>query len=87
MPAPVLGLPALLQALATIGVGGAVGYKAQKDLQPVIKSLKNSPEDMDSSELKMLRALKAEGSIYVNLKKNFPILWSLYMLIITMQIL
>src|SRR6056300_240202 len=57
MPAPVLGLPALLQALATIGVGGAVGYKAQKDLQPVIKSLKNSPEDMDSSELKMLRAL------------------------------
>ena len=57
MPAPVLGLPALLQAIATIGVGGAVGYKAQKDLQPVIKSLKNSPEDMDSSELKMLRAL------------------------------
>ena len=57
MVAPVLGLPALLQALATIGVGGAVGYKAQKDLQPVIKSLKNSPEDMDSSELKMLRAL------------------------------
>src|SRR5210317_1249431 len=57
MPAPVLGLPALLQALATIGVGGAVGYKAQKDLQPVIKSLKNSPEDMDSSELKILRAL------------------------------
>ncbi|NND23390.1 MAG: hypothetical protein HKN86_01735 [Acidimicrobiia bacterium] len=57
MPAPILGLPALLQALATIGVGGAVGYKAQKDLQPVIKSLKNSPQDMDSSELKMLRAL------------------------------
>ena len=57
MPAPILGLPALLQAIATIGVGGAVGYKAQKDLQPVIKSLKNSPEDMDSSELKMLRAL------------------------------
>jgi hypothetical protein len=40
MVAPVLGLPALLQAIATIGVGGAVGYKAQKDLQPVIKSFK-----------------------------------------------
>ena len=38
-------------------VVGAVGYKAQKDLQPVIKQLKASPEDMDSSELKMLRAL------------------------------
>ena len=57
MVAPVLGLPALLQAIATIGVGGAIGYKAQKDLQPVIKQLKASPEDMDSSELRMLRAL------------------------------
>ena len=57
MVAPVLGLPALLQAIATIGVGGAIGYKAQKDLQPVIKKLKASPEDMDSSELRMLRAL------------------------------
>ena len=57
MPLPVIGLPALLQAIATIGVGGAVGYKAQKDLQPVIKALKNSPEDMGNSELKMLRAL------------------------------
>jgi len=57
MVAPVLGLPALLQAIATIGVGGAIGYKAQKDLQPVIKKLKTSPEDMDSSELRMLRAL------------------------------
>ena len=56
MPVP-LGLPLLLQAIATIGVGGAVGYKAQKDLQPVIKALKNSPEDMGNSELKMLRAL------------------------------
>ena len=56
MPVP-LGLPLLLQAIATIGVGGAVGYKAQKDLQPVIKALKNNPEDMGSSELKMLRAL------------------------------
>jgi len=37
--------------------------------------------------IKMLQALKVEGSIYVNLKKNFLILWSLYMLIITMQIL
>ena len=27
MPLPVIGLPALLQAIATIGVGGAVGYK------------------------------------------------------------
>ena len=57
MVAPVLGLLALLQAIATIGVGGAIGYKAQKDLQPVIKQLKASPEDMDSSELRMLRAL------------------------------
>ena len=57
MVAPVLGLPALLKAIATIGVGGAVGYKAQKDLQPLIKELKASPKDMDSSELKMLRAL------------------------------
>ena len=57
MVAPVLGLPALLQAIATIGVGGAIGYKAQKDLQPVIKQLKASPEDMDTSELRMLRAL------------------------------
>jgi len=57
MVAPILGLPALLQAIATIGVGGAIGYKAQKDLQPVIKQLKASPEDMDSSEIKMLRAL------------------------------
>ena len=57
MVAPVLGLPAILQAIATIGIGGAIGYKAQKDLQPVIKQLKASPEDMDSSELRMLRAL------------------------------
>ena len=57
MVAPVLGLPALLKALGTLVVGGAVGYKAQKDLQPLIKELKASPEDMDSSELKMLRAL------------------------------
>ena len=57
MVAPVLGLPALLQAIATIGVGGAIGYKAQKDLQPVIKELKANPKDMDSSELRMLRAL------------------------------
>ena len=57
MPAPLLGLPALLQAIATIGVGGAVGYKAKKDLEPLIKELQSSPKDMDSSELKMLRAL------------------------------
>ena len=57
MPAPLLGLPALLQTIATIGVGGAVGYKAQKDLQPYIKQLKSSPEDMDTNELRMLRAL------------------------------
>ena len=57
MPAPLIGLPALLQTLATIGVGGAVGYKAQKDLQPYIKQLKSSPEDMDTPQLKMLRAL------------------------------
>ena len=31
--AVILGLPALLQAIATIGVGGAIGYKAQKDLK------------------------------------------------------
>ena len=57
MPAPLIGLPALLQAIATIGVGGAVGYKAKKDLEPLIKELQSSPKDMDSSELKMLRAL------------------------------
>ena len=57
MPAPLLGLPALLQTIATIGVGGAVGYKAQKDLQPYIKQLKSSPKDMDTNELRMLRAL------------------------------
>ena len=57
MVAPVLGLPALLKTLGTLVVGGAVGYKAQKDLQPLIKELKASPEDMDSSEIKMLRAL------------------------------
>ena len=57
MPAPLIGLPALLQTLATIGVGGAVGYKAQKDLQPYIKQLKSSPKDMDTNELRMLRAL------------------------------
>jgi len=57
MPAPLLGLPALLQAIATISVGGAIGYKAQKDLQPYIKELKKSPEDMDTPQLKMLRAL------------------------------
>ena len=60
MPLPVIGLPALLQAIATIGVGGAVGYKAQKDLQPVIKALKNSPEDMGNSELKMLLKLSLQ---------------------------
>ena len=57
MVAPVLGLPALLKALGTLAIGGAAGYKAQKDLQPLIKELKASPEDMDSSEIKMLRAL------------------------------
>jgi len=57
MPAPLLGLPALLQTIATVGVGGAIGYKAQKDLQPYIKELKKSPEDMDTPQLKMLRAL------------------------------
>ena len=57
MPAPLLGLPALLQAIATVGIGGAIGYKAQKDLQPYIKKLKKSPEDMDTPQLKMLRAL------------------------------
>jgi len=57
MPAPLLGLPALLQTIATIGVGGAIGYKAQKDLQPYIKQLKSSPKDMDTNELRMLRAL------------------------------
>ena len=57
MVAPVLGLPALLKTLGTLTIGGAAGYKAQKDLQPFIKELKASPEDMDSSELKMLRAL------------------------------
>ena len=57
MPAPLFGLPALLQTIATVGVGGAIGYKAQKDLQPYIKELKKSPEDMDTPQLKMLRAL------------------------------
>ena len=71
MVAPVLGLPALLKAIATIGVGGAVGYKAQKDLQPVIKQLKASPEDMDSSELRMLRALLLPNqAVASELKEN-----------------
>ena len=71
MVAPVLGLPALLKAIATIGVGGAVGYKAQKDLQPLIKKLKASPKDMDSSELKMLRALfMPTQAVASGLKKN-----------------
>ena len=57
MPAPLIGLPALLQAIATIGVGGAVGYKAKKDLEPLIKELQSSPKNFDSTELRMLRAL------------------------------
>ena len=57
MPAPLIGLPALLQAIATIGVGGAVGYKAKKDLEPLVKELQSSPKNFDSTELRMLRAL------------------------------
>jgi len=57
MPAPLIGLPALLQAIATIGVGGAVGYKAKKDLKPLVKELQSSPKNLDSTELRMLRAL------------------------------
>ena len=57
MPAPLIGLPALLQAIATIGVGGAVGYKAKKDLEPLVKELQSSPKNLDSTELRMLRAL------------------------------
>lgn len=57
MPAPLIGLPALLQAIATISVGGAVGYKAKKDLEPLIKELQSSPKNLDSTELRMLRAL------------------------------
>ena len=44
MPAPLIGLPALLQAIATIAVGGAVGYKAKKDLEPLVKELQSSPK-------------------------------------------
>ena len=57
MPAPLIGLPALLQAIATITVGGAVGYKAKKDLEPLVKELQSSPKNLDSTELRMLRAL------------------------------
>ena len=53
MPAPIIGLPALLQLAATIGVGGAVGYKAQKDL----KNLSKSGVDLTEPQVKMLRAL------------------------------
>lgn len=53
MPAPIIGLPALLQLAATIGVGGAVGYKAQKDL----KNLSKSGVDLTEPQIKMLRAL------------------------------
>lgn len=53
MPAPIIGLPALLQLAATIGVGGAVGYKAQKDL----KNLSKSDVDLTEPQVKMLRAL------------------------------
>jgi hypothetical protein len=53
MPAPVLGLPALLQSLATIGVGGAIGYKAQKSL----KDADINVRDFEEPELRMLRAL------------------------------
>ena len=57
MPAPLIGLPALLQAIATITVGGAVGYKAKKDLEPLVKELQSSPKNLDSTELRMLRAV------------------------------
>ena len=53
MPAPVLGLQALLQAIGTIGVGGAVGYKAQKSLKDANIDVK----DFEEPELRMLRAL------------------------------
>jgi|TARA_B100000085_G_scaffold285665_1_gene322959 hypothetical protein len=53
MVAPILGLPALLKAIATIGVGGAVGYKAQKSL----KDLNIDPKNFEEPQLKMLRAL------------------------------
>ena len=53
MPAPVLGLPALLKTLGTLTIGGAVGYKAQKDL----KNLSKSGVDLTEPQLKMLRAL------------------------------
>tara|TARA_X000001316_G_C922039_1_gene36796 strand:+ start:743 stop:3175 length:2433 start_codon:yes stop_codon:yes gene_type:complete len=53
MPAPVLGLQALLQALGTISVGGAVGYKAQKSLKDANIDVK----DFEEPELRMLRAL------------------------------
>lgn len=53
MVAPILGLPALLKAIATIGVGGAVGYKAQKSL----KDSNIDPKNFEEPQLKMLRAL------------------------------
>ena len=53
MPAPVLGLQALLQAIGTIGVGGAVGYKAQKSLKDANIDVK----DFEEPELRMMRAL------------------------------
>ena len=52
-PLLLIGLPALLQLAATIGVGGAVGYKAQKNL----KNLSKSGVDLTEPQVKMLRAL------------------------------
>lgn len=53
MPAPIIGLPALLQLASTVAVGGAVGYKAQQDL----KKLSKANVDLTEPQLKMLRAL------------------------------
>ena len=51
--AVILGLPALLQAIATIGVGGAIGYKAQKDLKDSNIDIRN----LEDPQIKMLRAM------------------------------
>ena len=51
--AVILGLPALLQAIGTIGVGGAIGYKAQKDLKDSNIDIRN----LEDPQIKMLRAM------------------------------
>ena len=54
-----------MQAIATIGVGGAVGYKAKKDLEPLVKELQSSPKNLGK--------LTTEINKFVLNKENFLI--------------